>query len=219
MTSFTLVTPPSVEPVTLADAKAQARIDTDADDALVTGLITAARQWAERYTARAFITQTWNLFLDAKPISCGEWWDGVRDGAIIGRGNVEAIILPRPPLISVVSVQTYDNTDTATVWPSTNYFVDTAREPGRVALRMGVTWPVATRLSNGIQVQYTAGYGADGSTVPEPIKLAIKQLASHWYENRGEAVVSSGLHRGASMVPLVVTSLLDPYRVQRLGGL
>lgn len=54
-----LIAPPAVEPVTLDEAKAQARIEHDADDALVQQLIVAARQDAEQRTGRALIRQTW----------------------------------------------------------------------------------------------------------------------------------------------------------------
>src|SRR5215469_16680870 len=85
MVSFSLVTPPAVEPVLLADAKGQARIDTTDDDTLVTNLITGARQWAERYTGRAFITQTWQMALDLWPgIDDAYWWDGMRQGPVTG---------------------------------------------------------------------------------------------------------------------------------------
>jgi hypothetical protein len=55
--------------------------------------------------------------------------------------------------------------------------------------------------------------------VPEPIKTAIRQLAAHWYEHRGEASMNSG-GRGmtsafnAINVPMVIQALLDPYRVR-----
>jgi uncharacterized phiE125 gp8 family phage protein len=221
MTSFTLLTPPAVEPVLLADMKAQARIDTTADDALATGLITAARQWAERYTGRAFITQTWRLWLDGGLGLEKNWWDGVEQGPVTILNEANSIQLPRPPLASVSNVQTFDNTDTGTVWDPGNYYVDTASEPGRIALRLGCVWPVPLRLVNGIMIEYVAGYGNDGSSVPEPIKLAIKQLATHWYENRGEAAVLARATRDASSsratmnVPLVIQALLDPYRILR----
>src|SRR5580704_1265232 len=169
MTAFNLLVPPAAEPVLLADAKQQARIDTTSDDNLVTYLITGARQWAENYTGRAFITQTWQMWLDLWPGAVELWWDGVRQGPVTGLDNVNYIALPRPPLVSVSSVQYFDNTDTGTVWPSSNYFVDTVRAPGRLALRLGSTWPVPSRLTNGIMIEYIAGYGADGSYVPEPI--------------------------------------------------
>src|SRR5262249_28268376 len=118
MTAFQIVTPPSVEPVLLADAKAQARVDTTADDTLIGYLIIAARQWAEKYTGRAFITQTWQLALDLMPAMEEMWWDGMRQGPVTGLDEISAIVLPRPPLQSVTSVQYFDNSDNATTWPS-----------------------------------------------------------------------------------------------------
>jgi uncharacterized phiE125 gp8 family phage protein len=225
MVSFTLLTPPSLEPVLLADAKQQARIDTTDDDALVTSLITGARQWAERYTGRAFINQTWQMFLDVWPgLEDNFWWDGVRQGAVSGPIALDVrryVSLPRPPLVNVSSVQYFDNTDMPTVWDPSNYFVDTAREPGRLALRLGAVWPVPERLSNGIMIQYVAGYGAAGASVPEPIKTAIRQLVSHWYEHRGEAATAPST-RGTIIqpmvpVPMVIQALLDSYRVRYSG--
>jgi uncharacterized phiE125 gp8 family phage protein len=221
MTAFNLITPPAAEPVALADVKQHARIDTAADDALVTSLIAGARQWAEQYTGRAFIHQTWQMALDLWPAAVEEWWDGVRDGPVTGLDRVTFISLPRPPLVSVTDVQYFDDADAGTVWPSGNYFVDTVRQPGRLALRLGATWPVPSRLSNGIVITYVAGYGSDGTSVPEPIKTAIRQLVTHWYEHRGEASLTAG-GRGmtsafnAVNVPMVIQALLDSYRVRAL---
>jgi uncharacterized phiE125 gp8 family phage protein len=221
MTAFTLITPPAAEPVTLDEVKAQARVDTDVDDALLAGLVTAARLWAEQYTGRAFINQTWQMWLDIWPSIFELWWDGMRQGPVTGLDAVNFISLPRPPLVSVTSVTYYDNLDNATVWDPSNYFVDTVREPGRLALRMGSVWPAPTRLTNGIGIEYVAGYGADGDSVPGTIKLAIRQLISHWYEHRGEAATAAST-RGTVItpmtpVPLVIQALLDPYRLRRLA--
>ena len=73
-TSLKLVTPPATEPVTLAELKAWAKIDTDADDALITSLLAAARQAAEDYTRRSFITQSWRLTLDLEPSDFDRNW-------------------------------------------------------------------------------------------------------------------------------------------------
>jgi len=59
-----LVTAPAFEPVSLADAKAQCRVDVADDDALISGLVTAARQYVESETGMALITQTWDVFAD-----------------------------------------------------------------------------------------------------------------------------------------------------------
>ena len=222
MISFKLLTPPALEPVTLAEAKLQARIDTTAEDSLVTSLITGARQWAEQYTGRALITQTWQMAMDAWPSVRGAWWDGVREGPITGYDIVSAIKLPHPPLISVTNIQTFAADNSATVFPASNYYVDTLGTPGRVALQSGAVWPSPTRPTNGILIEYIAGYGSSASAVPEPIKTAIRQITAHWYENRGEATTAPTARGNVTVpsvpVPLVIQALLDPYRVRSLGG-
>ena len=48
-----VVTAPTVEPVTLAEAKLHQRVDLDADDALISMWISAIREHAEHLTERA----------------------------------------------------------------------------------------------------------------------------------------------------------------------
>lgn len=189
MSSFSLLTPPATEPVSVAEAKAHARIDTDADDALVANLITAARQWAEAYAGRAFITQTWKLALDGPP-------------------SERAIALPRAPLQSIVSVQTFDDADAGSTWEAANYFVDSLSEPGRLVLRAGACWPFPTREANGLVVTYTCGFGDSAENVPEPIKAAIKELVAAWYEDRGDETARKAASNAEA--------LLAPFRV-RMG--
>lgn len=52
------ITPPVTEPVTLAEAKAHLRIDYADEDALITALITVAREQAEALTGLALLTRT-----------------------------------------------------------------------------------------------------------------------------------------------------------------
>lgn len=61
-----------------------------------------------------------------------------------------------------------------------------------------------------VKVTYVAGYGATDSFVPEVFKHAIKLMIGHFYENREEVVVGSGLT--ASQIPLGVERLLNPHR-------
>ena len=58
-TALTLITAPSTEPISLAQAKAFLRIEHTADDAAITLGITAARQHAEQYLRTALLPQVW----------------------------------------------------------------------------------------------------------------------------------------------------------------
>jgi len=182
--SLTLNTPPSAEPVTLDQAKAHLKVDTADDDALITSLIAAARARAEWHTGRAFVTQSWTLWLDAWPC------DGI-------------IEIPLPPLRSVASVTAYALDDSATVLDAATWQVDTTSSPARLMLKPNASPPVNLRRINAIAVAFTAGYG-DESDVPAPVCEAILKLVANFYMNRGDA---------EAVTPAEALALLAPYRV------
>ena len=175
ITATTLVSGPGAEPVTLAEVKEHLRIDdTDSDDVL-TGLIKTAREYVEKITRRALISQTWDMFLD-------EWPDE------------KYIEVRYPPLQSVTSVTYTDSGGTVNTLSTEKYEVDTDSEPGRVTLKYGKSWPSDTLWPNNpIKVRYVAGYGSSGSDVPQAILTAIKMLVAHRFENREIVVVGQAV--------------------------
>ncbi len=182
---LTLNTPPAIEPVTLAQAKAHLKVDTSDDDALIAALVAAARARAEWHTGRALVTQGWTLHLDGWPAD----------------GNIE---IPLPPLQAVTAVTTYARDDSAAVMSSSLYTVDTASAPARLALKLGVPPPTNLRGVNAIAVGFTAGYGDAADDVPPLLKAAILELIAFLYENRGEAPAE---------LPPDCLALLAPFRV------
>lgn len=171
-----LVTAPTAEPVSLAEAKLHLRVDATDEDTMISSLITAAREYCENFQGRAYVEQTWELVLDAFP--AGDY-----------------IELPRPPLRSVVSLTYTDSAGAATVWDPANYIVDTASQPGRLVLAYDKTWPSVTlQPAGGIKVRFTAGYGTGASAVPARVKQAMLLLIGHWYEHR-EAVITGTISK------------------------
>lgn len=166
---ITVVTAPSIEPVTLSEAKAHLRVDSDitAEDTLITNLIQAARETAEGRTWRAILQQTLLLTLD-------DWPEG------------DVIELPRPPLIKVNSVQYYDAGGVLQTMDEADYQVDAASEPGRVMPVYGGSWPSLREVPNAVQVEYEAGYGDEAGDVPQKLKQAILLTIGAWYAQREE---------------------------------
>ena len=184
-----VTTQPTEEPVTLADMKTHLRVDNNNDDALIVGLIAAAREWCEGIQGRAYFTQTMTVSLDS---------------------FVDCLDMPRPPLQSISSITYVDsNGDTQTL-SSTYYTVDTRSEPGRVYLAYDQTWPTHRDVRHAITITAVCGYDSIDK-VPDRIKAAIKLLAAHWYENR-EAVTSISLKE----TPRAVMSLLGIDRMHEL---
>jgi len=181
--TLSLVTPPTAEPVTLAQQKLHSRVTLDYEDSLIEGLIRAARQYAETVQRRQLITATWRLSLAQFPCE---------------------LVLPLPPLQSVTSINYVDGAgDTQTLSPSL-YIVDAYREPGRIVPAYGTLWPTARCQPNSVNVTFVAGYGDLPSDVPESTRQAVKLLTGHWFENR-EAVVMGTI---SGVLPLAVESLL-----------
>jgi len=158
----TLITGPTVEPVSLAEAKRHLRLTSDdtAKDGEIASLIVAARTRVQQDTNLALVTSTWETYLDCFPV-------GTR------------LELPLPPLQSVTHVK-YTDTDAAeTTVDGSYYHVDTVRRPGRIVLAYGQQWPTATlRTANGIVVRFVAGYAAYSGTVTTVATAVTKSTGS-----------------------------------------
>lgn len=192
-----IVTPPAAEPVTAADLAAF--LGASASDPLLDPLVKGARDLCEKHLGIALITQVWKQFFDVVEDPHGEWWDGVRDGATSSLISVpQQLKLALYPLISVASVNFYDDLDAATLAESASYYVSTSSRPPTITLRPGYSWPsVVHRVSDAIVVQGSFGFGAAAANVPDALKNGIKVLAAFNYEHRGEcsaeeAIIKSG---------------------------
>ena len=185
VTGLTLVTGPAVEPITLAQAKNHLRVDIPDDDALITTYITAARVACEAFIHGSLITQTWRVS-----------YNGFPDDFLA------AIAIPIEPLQSVVSFKWWDQSynlttmTAATPGPgpflATDYLLDADSEPARIVPPPNSAWPgVSLWPVSPIQITVTAGFGADGTTVPAPYINGMLMCIAHWYEHRA-AVESSG---------------------------
>lgn len=160
------------------------------DDPLLSALIIAARQRAEKETGRALVTQQW------------EYTDDDFD---------DRIELPNPSLVSVQSVKYLDTNGVQQTLASTEYQVVTSELVGYLQPAYGKSWPAYRPQPDSIVVAYTCGYGA-ASAVPQSIKAWMLMAISTLYAQR-EAIIIGTI---TSEVPRdFFAGLLDPYRVVR----
>ncbi|PTW57658.1 putative phiE125 gp8 family phage protein [Breoghania corrubedonensis] len=183
-----LISPPAGEPVSLAQAKAFLRVDHNDEDALIEALVTAARLQVENATGRALMSQGWRTVLDAWPAH-------------------RVVRITRSPVAAIDAVTVYDADGVASVLDPDDLRLDTAGRPSRLVVSASA--PAPGTAVNGIEIDFTAGYGT-AADVPEPLTLAIRRLVAHWYENRES--------NPGGDVPGPVAALLAPYRLVSLGG-
>lgn len=203
-----LISPPAVEPLTLAQAKEHLRVVASDEDNLITAIIKAARLNVEAWTGRALIDQTWELVLDSFPAASQNNFPFVVP--TVG-GN--AIEIPKPPLIAVTQFAYDDTAGDEQILDPTAYFVDNASEPGWVVPAGSTSWPSTINAINSVRIRFRAGYQTADSpadtAVPEDIKAAMKLLIGNMYEHRETQVVGTIANR----LPWGVEQLLRPHRV------
>ena len=199
--------PPAIEPVAVVDAKSYSRIIDNSEDTLTALLISAARKYAEAYTGRSFITQSWKLTLDSFPGRMTQL--GVRYGVPYSLpGNAVQLDFGTVQSVDLISYTAMDGT-TQTM-PATNYIADLSGCPARVTPVFGQIWPITLPQIASANIAYTAGYGLTAVSVPEGIRQWILLRVSTLLENR-EAVAI--VVRGKVQELPYIDSLLDPFRV------
>lgn len=190
MTLFRTIAP-QAEPVTLAEAKANLRIDHDGEDELIAALIRAAREEVENTTSAAMIDQTWRLAVDGLPRS------GV---LLLGRG----------PVKEVLAVTVYGADGEASLVAPEDWQLDALSAPARLHFHER---PSDLRAMNGIEVDFTAGHGEAGTDVPDLLKRAVLTLVAHWFEFRA----GFGAADQPVSMPDTYRRLVAAYMPRRLG--
>lgn len=195
-----LITPPTSEPLTLAEVKVHLRVDHADEDALINALIGATREAVEHYTNRQLMEATYELVAD----------------------ELHDLTLPKPPFSALVSIEYTNNQDTLTALPAENYTYLDGSEPAVILVKRPEDYK---KTENGVKIRFTAGYVKEETTtdtlgnttttkvpnVPESLKAAMKLLIGHLYENREE--VNVGTVSYAKALPKASEYLMNPYRV------
>jgi uncharacterized phiE125 gp8 family phage protein len=120
--------------------------------------------------------------------------------------------LPLHPVQSLTSVKVYDADDEGETLDTAAFILDGTANPARLILSGRTSLPLPGRAANGIEIDFTAGYGDAPADVPQPIRQALLLLTAHWYENREPVEIGAA----ATVIPNSISELLSPYRRRRL---
>ena len=186
-----LKTAPTTTAISLAEAKAFLRVDSDYDDddAYITSLIGVATNVVEQFTRRRLIQQTYNLYHDFFP---------------------PYIDLQVGIVDSVTHVKYYDADNVLQTLATSNYDLDKRINPGRIYESNTGSFPSTYERPNAVEVEFIVGSAA--SDVEDAIKQAMYIVIGRYYENRQDVVTGTI----ASELPLMVDHLLTPYRLLEL---
>ncbi len=200
------VTPPATLPVTLAQLRAQVRVDSADDDPILTGLLFAATAHIENSLGRPIVTRAVRAVFEQWP--CSQYRPLYPPFALTRSPTDTAIELLMP--VTAVTAISYTAADQSVqTWTS---FIVRNSPGGKSYVRpaSGTDWPTLG-TDPLITLDATAGW----AKVPEPVVQAIMLLGAHLYLNREE--VLTGARIVALQLPVGVTELIAPYRWRWVG--
>lgn len=184
---YKIITEPT-EPLSLANVKLWARFDSSAhplDPLISTVLIPAARKKCQEFTGRSFGEQTIQLTLDSFPDS--------------------EIYLPRPPVVSITSIEYVDEDGVSqTMSPSAYYLDSSSDDQAWILPALDTEWPATRDQTNAVTITYRAGSNA----VPEQVIYAMALEVTACLENP-----SAVSERQTYALVNGVESLLSPFVV------
>jgi len=156
-----VVTPPTSEPVTIAEAKMQLHIGAsdDAHDTELAAFIASAREEWERDTSTALINRTIEHRLPRFQ---------------------DVVLFTVLPVVSIESVKYIDSDNNEQTIDASQYYLDI----DQLRFVSGFSKPAIADRSEAVRIQYIAGYGTDSKFCPELDRMAIKLNLANRFENR-----------------------------------
>jgi uncharacterized phiE125 gp8 family phage protein len=181
----------AVFPLSLAEAKKHLRVEHTEDDSAISQAIDAAFDMVERRTGRAYRELSACLHLQGFP------------------GGSDPIYLPRPPVVSIVSIVWKDTGNVAHTLPANAYQVLTAAMPGQILPTVGTSWPEALSRPQSVSIEFRAGTSNCPAIVLQAVKLFL-DLEYHEHdamratriENRIESLIAGHVLRDRNLIGL-----------------
>lgn len=186
-----VVTGPTSEPVSLAEAKADRRYPQNDQDAGITAKIAAARDYVEQRVGYALVTQTRRATIDCFPECCA------------------CIKIPGRNIVVTSLKYVERSSGTQLTLDPGAYVVDSSGRFARIAPAYGTRWPATRSQPGAVQITFTSGVAADA--VPPSLKQAILLVLGDIFENREGSFYQPGLTHAIENA--AVENLIYPHRL------
>lgn len=190
-----LVAPTVTDLITVDFAKSALNITTSDEDAFITMLIETAYDLLGGYdgmVGKALLNTTYTFKT---------------------RNFEELMDLPGGRVSSVTEIRYIDGDGANQTFDVGNVMIITDGDSAYLETLPGVAWPGSLQdRADAIEIDYVAGYGGTGASVPATIRQAALLLIGHYYEHR-EAVTTTGPSNFPKKLEMGVESLIAKEKI------
>jgi uncharacterized phiE125 gp8 family phage protein len=174
----------STDVLSLADAKLFLRVDSDAEDSLITDLIKVAVEHVQNHT--------------------GQLLDEV-DDVVIWAEDWETLQIPIAPITSIKSIQYYDESNTLQTLASNLYWMQEG-ESVSPQIRFDLPLPdLYDERTHRIKIIADVGF----AVIPSELKHAVRLMMSQYYDVRENFAVGTTV---SAEMPNGVKALMNQWR-------
>ena len=164
------------------------RVDSDAENTLISDMIVSARIRIEQMIRSSLITR--------------------RQKYTTSKLSDSGLYINHGPVQTVYAVSAFDDDGhEIELWPA-DYSVNLRAVPAHLCLTAPYRWSHYGSGARYVEIELDAGYGAEPSDIPMPLRQAVLLLAAQSFEYRDKPETPS--------VPMMTDALLMPYRSIKL---
>lgn len=181
-----IITPPALEPLTLADAKLHLRVDHADEDDFIQQTVSAARQYVEAVTGERMLTQAWRQYVSDWPAD-------------------RLLRLEVYPVQSVIATTAFDRDGVPHQIALEDVELSRGVKPQKLRFSASIDPALA---ANGLEIDLSVGQGDLPVDVAPALRQAVAMLVTHWYEFRGAIAPS----QQPVSLPAGLDALLRPFK-------
>lgn len=159
-------------------------------DAVLSGFLRAAMAAIEARTGKILIEREFTL-------------------SLMALADAATVALTVAPVTVIADVQRVSRNGAQQLVDASAYWLE--RDGHTPRLRATGAGLPTLEAGGELRVRFLAGYGPEWDDVPVDMQQAVLMLAAHYYEYRHDTALAAGC------MPFGVTSLIERFRVMRLG--
>ena len=184
--NYILVSEIGSEPLTLSDIRTHLRLDGSDYDSILTPLIKTSRLIGEKITGRDFIEKEWRTYLDYFPSS-----------------NCEGIQLRKSKLLSITSIQYYDEANTLQTLSSGDYYITNEADYSSIFINHDKSFPRTLFRKQSIIITFRTSF----PNFPQDLKQAMLSVCSYLFENTGDCINEGNSQFKSLFFPYIISQI------------